>query len=52
MAFASRIASEPERSSSCTIGVPASAGANEIVDRPVLSSTEMKIRSGRVFNRT
>jgi hypothetical protein len=49
--FAARIASAPVRSSSCKIGLPASDGANEIVERPVLSSTEMKILSGRVFNR-
>ena len=49
MAFASRIASAPVLSASCKIGLPASEGANEIVDRPVLWSTETKIRSGRVF---
>jgi hypothetical protein len=51
IAFASRIASAPVLSPSCKIGLPASDGANEIVDRPVLWSTETKIRSGRVFSR-
>lgn len=49
IAFASRIASAAVRSSSCEIGLPAAGGANEIVERPVLSSTDMKIRSGRAF---
>jgi hypothetical protein len=31
-------------------GLPAPEGANEIVERPVLLSTETKIRSGRAFN--
>ena len=51
MAFASLIAREPVLSPSCMIGDPASEGANEIVDRPVLSSTETKTRSGRILSR-
>ena len=51
MAFASLMAREPVLSPSCDIGAPASDGANEIVDRPVLSFTETKIRSGRSLSR-
>jgi hypothetical protein len=50
IAFAARIASAPVPSSSCRTGLPALEGANEIVERPVLLSTETKIRSGRAFN--
>src|SRR4029079_6756914 len=45
--LASRIARVPVLSSSFWIGVPTSAGWNEIVERPVLSSTETNTRSGR-----
>jgi hypothetical protein len=48
---AASIACSPRASSSRTTGALASAGANESVERPVRSSTEMKTRSGREVNR-
>src|SRR5262245_54581161 len=46
MRRATASACPPRLSSSRGMGAPTPGGANDSVDRPVLSSTEMKMRSG------